>query len=222
MRCVELCFHERESRAADLAARGLGDAGVTVLRRPITDTHAPAPSSAADARLLLHSRTIAALPPDHTARAAFVRPLTVLPVDDLWPLRASRPWLFVTPARGQMEIAGFWRLAAWAAAQATADPAARIAAQLSVFRALRTLRPDAPVRRRRRPLLERLGVRPLEPIRSVRDWERAVTPLAVAGTITAAAFVSALVVDVAARPEAWGVIAQEAAPDDTTTNAFSN
>lgn len=225
MRCVELCFHERDARAADLAARGLTEAGLCVLRRPLSDARVMAPSGAAEARVLLHSPAVAALAADHPARAVFHQPMTVAPLDGPWPLRSSRPWLFVPPrltqaGRPQIDDAGYWKVVAWTAAQAPADHTARIATQLAIFRALRANKPVTPVLRRRRPLSERLGVRQIEPIRGLRDWERAVTPLAVAGTLAAAAFVSALVVDVATRPEAWGAISQAPAPSDSTTNAF--
>lgn len=228
MRIVELCFHERDARAEALASRGLSEAGVVVLRRPISGGRFLTPQAADARRVLLHTPTIAALPDDHPARAEFAQPMVVAPVEGPWPLRSSRPWLYAAARSGQalerrqLESAGFWKLVAWATALPTIDRAARIGAQTEIFRALDALKPSAPVQRRHRSIGERLGFRPLEAISGARDWERAVTPLAVAGTLVATAIVSALVVDVATRPEAWGAIAQDDATRDATTNAFTN
>jgi hypothetical protein len=206
MKCVELCFHERDGRAAEMAVRGLSEAGLVVLRRPVDDAHAPAPSTAAEARVLLHSTAIAALPERHPARAAFGEPLTVVPVSGPWPLRASRPWLVAAPAGPrQIESGDFWKTVAWAAAQRPADHGARIAAQRSLFAALKSLRTAGKPLQRRRMTRAAFD---LEPVRNVRDWEHAVAPLAVAGTLAAAAVASALLVDAATRPEAWGAIAR--------------
>jgi hypothetical protein len=223
MRYVELIFHERDARMADVAARGLGEAGFCVLRRPVAEAHAPAASTAAQARVLLHSSAFAALPAAHAVRTALDAVMTVAPLDGLWPMRASRPWLIAPPGPRQLESAAYWKLVASAAATPFRGHAERIGAQQALSRALQGLKPEAGnLRRRRQGLLDRIDFRPLEPVRGTADWERAVTPLAVMGTIAAAALVSAMVVDVAARPEAWGVIAQDAAPLERTTNAFTH
>jgi hypothetical protein len=230
MHVVELCFHEADARLQSLASRGLSDAGAVVLRRPISAQRVLAPPAAGNAtRLLLHTPALAALPAGHPALAEFAGPLLVAPVDGAWPLRASRPWLYAAPRGGrtlgrrELESAGFWKLTAWAAALKAADRKARIAAQIAIFRGFDRLRVGAPVLRRRRTLAEALSLAPLEQVSGARDWERAVTPLAVATTLAATALVSALVVDVATRPEAWGAIAQQDAPaEPRPVHAFRN
>ena len=224
MRFIELCFHERDARAAELAARGLTDAGLCVLRRPITDDRAPAPSPATRERVVLHSEALGALAPDHPAFAPDHMAVTVaVPIGLHWPLRASRPWLVVPPRPTHLQGAGFWKIVAWAAGQPIPTRDKRIAVQMGVFRALKGVSAIdlAPVRRKRR-LIDMIDLTPVRTVRSHRDWETAVTPLAVAGTLVAMALFSAVVVNVAARPEAWGAITRDPTPTDTRVNAFRN
>lgn len=223
MRFVELCFHERDTRAAEVAARGLTEAGVCVLRRPVSDDRAPAPSPATRERVVLHSQALGALAPDHPAFAPDHMAVTVaVPIGPHWPLRASRPWLIVPPRATHLQGDGFWKVVAWAAAQPIPTRDKRIATQQSVFRALRGVA-DANVSPRRRGwrLHDLIDATPIKPVRGYRDWETAVTPLAVAGTLVVMALFSAAAVDVATRPEAWGAIAQERAPPETSLNAFN-
>ena len=102
-------------------------------------------------------------------------------------------------------------------------PLGTIAVQMGVFRALKGVSAIdlAPVRRKRR-LIDMIDLTPVRTVRSHRDWETAVTPLAVAGTLVAMALFSAVVVNIAARPEAWGAITRDPTPTDTRVNAFRN
>jgi len=222
MRFVELCFHEHDARAAELAARGLTEAGVCVLRRPITDTRAPAPSPATRERVVLHSEALGALPPDHPAFAPDQMAVTVaVPIGPHWPLRASRPWLIVPPRATHLQGDAFWKVVAWAAAQPIPTRDRRIATQRTVFQHLKGAAAiDLKPRVRKQRLRDLFDLTPLKPVRGARDWETAVTPLAVAGTLVAMAIFSALAVDVATRPEAWGAITRDAVPSETTANAF--
>ncbi len=222
MRFVELCFHERDARAAELAARGLTEAGLCVLRRPITDERAPAPSPATRERVVLHSEALGALSPDHPAFAPDHMAVTVaVPIGPHWPVRASRPWLVVPPCATHTQGAGFWKVVAWAAAQPIPTRDKRIATQQAVFRALKGVASIDPAPRRKRRLRDFIDITPITPVRGYRDWETAVTPLAVAGTLVVMALFSAVAVDVATRPEAWGAIAQDAVPIEATINAFN-
>ncbi len=222
MRFVELCFHERDARAAELAVRGLTDAGVCVLRRPITDDRAPAPSPATRERVVLHSDALGALSPDHPAFAPDHMAVTVaVPIGPHWPHRASRPWLIVPPRAAHLQGAGFWKVVAWAAAQPIPTRDKRIATQQAVFRALKGVASIDLAPRRKRRLRDVIDLTPLMPVRGYRDWETAVTPLAVAGTLVAMAIFSALAMDAATRPEAWGAIAQDRAPVEAPGNAFN-
>ena len=224
MRFVELCFHERDARAAELAARGLAEAGLCVLRRPITDDRAPAPSPATRERVVLHSEALGALAPDHPAFAPDHMAATVaVPIGPHWPLRASRPWLVVPPRPTHLQGIGFWKIVAWAASQPIPTRDRRLGVQMAVFRALKgvTAIDLAPPRRRRR-LSDLIEITPMGPVRGVRDWESAVTPLAVAGTLVAAALFSAVAVNVATKPEAWGQITRDPAPTEIRLSAFKN
>lgn len=210
MRYVELCFHERDALAADLAVRGLTEAGLCVLRRPATDAHAPAASKAAERRVMLHSPALAALPAEHPIFAAEGPTTTVaVPIGPHWPLRASRPWLIAPASAEDMRGTGFWRIVAWATTRVLPTREDRIAAQQAVFRALKAGRRGVPVMRRRKSLIDRLDIhRPVANVRGARDWEAAVTPMAVAATLVVAAGASALAIDAAARTETWGSITQ--------------
>jgi hypothetical protein len=218
MRFVELCFHERDAQTADLAVRGLTEAGLCVLRRPASDAHAPAASSAAERRIVLHSAAFDALAADHPIFATSgVMTTVAVPLGNHWPLRSSRPWL-IAPADGaDLRSSGFWKVIAWASARAIPDRKTRIATQKSLFRALRAAPRDTPVGRRR----PSLSFDPLPQVRGARDWGVAVTPLAVVATLVVTAGASAIFVDVAARPEAWGVIAQTPSPGEPSTNPFN-
>ena len=224
MRFVELCFHERDARAAELAARGLADAGLCVLRRPITDDRAPAPSPATRERFVLHSEALGALAPDHPAFAPDHMAVTVaVPIGSYWPLRASRPWLVVPPRPTHLRDAEFWKIVAWAAGQPIPTRDKRIAVQMAVFRALKGVAAiDLAPRRRRRRFRDLIESTPIRPVRGIRDWESAVTPLAVAGTLVAAALFSAVAVNVATRPEAWGAITRDPTPTEIRLSAFKN
>lgn len=142
MRFIELCFHERDARAAELAARGLAEAGVCVLRRPVTDDRAPAPSRATRERIVLHSEALAGLAGDHPAFAPdHIAATVAVPIGPRWPRRASRPWLVVPPRPTHLQGAGFWKIVAWAARQPIPTRDKRIAVQIAVFRALRAIAP---------------------------------------------------------------------------------
>lgn len=226
MRCVELCFHERDAIAADLAVRGLGEAGVSVLRRPISDTRAPAISRATDSRIVLYSATLAALPADHPAFApalidARAISTVAVPLGPDWPLRASRSWLIAPATPSDLRAAGFWKIVAWASTQAIPTRHSRIAAQQAVFRALEAKHDATPVGRRRPRPSGLFSFRPLAPARSHRDWEAAATPMAVLATLVMAAGVSAVFVDVAARPEAWGAVPQAPATVESATTVIA-
>jgi len=69
VRFVELCFHERDAIAANLAVKGLAEAGVCAIRRPVDDFRAPAVSQAATRRIVVYSPAFAALSPTHPAFA---------------------------------------------------------------------------------------------------------------------------------------------------------
>jgi hypothetical protein len=200
MRVVELCFHERDARAAEMAARGLEAAGVCVLRRPVSGKHIPAPSPAARERVLLHSDYFATLPDDYAA--ADTRPIATVavPVGQHWPRRASRPWLMAPPTQ-RLDRAEFWKAVVWAASQPIPTPQARLAAQRLLLRRLSMLTPGpivAPRRRSWRDIVE------LGHGRGKRWGGTA----AVAALLAVVAFASVLAVDIAARPEAWSAIAQ--------------
>lgn len=206
MRVVELCFHERDARAAEAAARGLAEAGVCVLRRPVSGGRVPAPSPAAHQRVILHSEAFASLIDGREALDEGNLLVTVaVPLGPHWPRRASRAWLIAPPRAAKLQAGAFWKTVAWATTQPIVTPGRRIASQLAVFRRLAALGPEAATLTRRkrnwRDLVEIAHRRP------VTGW-RAAAPLAVAATLAVAAFVSALVVDVASRPEAWSAIAQ--------------
>lgn len=221
VRFVELCFHERDAMAADLAARGLTEAGLCVLRRPASDIHASAASTAAERRIILHSPALDALPKDHPIFIASGSMTTVaVPLGATWPLRASRPWLMAPAQPADLRTTGFWKVVAWASARPLTDRATRIATQQALFRALKAAPRDTPVGRRKAKLAD-LFDRPMPQIRSGRDWEAAVAPMAVAATLVIAAGASAIFVDVAARPEAWGMVAQKPSPVEPATNPFS-
>lgn len=219
MRFVELCFHERDAIAADTAVKGLDEAGVCAIRRPVDDQRAPVASRAAACRIVLHSDVFAALPASHPVFADDDRATIIVPLGSRWPLRRSRGWLYAPP-EGRFATASFWK----AVAQATLRPAStrseRLAMQQALFRAIRATEGGAPVGRRR-PSLRLMELRPMAAVRSARDWEPAVTPMAVVASLALAAGASVLVVDVAARPEAWGAITQAPAPEDSSTNAFA-
>lgn len=220
MRFVELCFHERDAIAADLAMRGLTEAGVRAIRRPVNDARAPAVSQAADRRIVLHSTAFAALPPTHPVFADADLGAIIVPLGESWPLRRSRTWL-IAPPGDRLGAVGFWKAVAQAVNRPAPDRDARLAAQQELFRALKTADGKVPVRRRRRGVGEIIGLRRANTGRSTHDWEAAVTPMAVVATLALAAGASVLVVDVAARPEAWGAISQAPAPEEASTNAFS-
>jgi hypothetical protein len=219
MRVVELCFHERDGRAAEMAARGLEAAGLCVLRRPVNGGRVPASSKAARWRVLLHSEAFAALPDAHAAFAENHFEGTVaVPLGARWPRRASRRWLIAPPA-GRLHAGAFWKAVAWAAGQRVAERDRRIAAQRALFARLSALSPDAPAPRRRRGWRDLFAADGLRPVRTVRDWEPAVTPLAVAGTLALTALVAAVAIDFITRDGAWIAAAQasiagDAAPSD--------
>ena len=222
MRFVELCFHERDAAAADMAARGLTEAGLCVLRRPVSDHRAPAPSLATSERIVLHSEAFAALAHDHPVFAPdHVATAVAVPIGPCWPRRASRRWLVLPPRAAHLRGVSFWKLVAWAAAQPIPTRDKRIVTQNAVFRALKAAASFDPAPRRRRRLRDLIDLSPLKPVRGYRDWETAVTPLAVAGTLVAMALLSAAAVNVATRPEAWGATAHQHAPADPTLNAFN-
>jgi hypothetical protein len=204
MRVVELCFHERDGRAAEMAARGLAEAGLCVLRRPVSGGRVPAPSPAARQRVILHSEAFASLIDSRDGIDEGQLEATVaVPLERRWPRRASRAWLIAPPRAARLQAGAFWKTVAWATTQAIGTRDRRIAAQLALFRRLATLGPEAaPLTGRKRNWrdLVELGVRPAR--------GSVAAPVAVAATLLVAAFVSALVVDIASRPEAWSAIAQ--------------
>ena len=220
MRFVELCFHERDALSADLAVRGLTEAGLCAIRRPVDDARAPAVSQAAGRRILLHSPAFAALPPNHPVFADADLGTVVVPLGPHWPLRRSRTWL-IAPPGDRLGAVGFWKAVAQAVNRPVPDRDARLAAQQDLFRALKVADGKVPVRRRRQALGDMMDIRPMAAVRSSRDWEAAVTPMAVVATLVLAAGASALAVDVATRPEAWGAISQSPTPDEASTNAFA-
>lgn len=220
MRFVELCFHERDAISADLAVRGLTEAGVCAIRRPVDDTRAPAVSQAADRRIILYSPAFAALPPAHPVFADADLGTMIVPLGAHWPLRRSRTWL-IAPPGDRLGAVGFWKVVAHAVNRPIPDRGARLAAQQDLFRALKSANGKIPVRRRRADLGDMMGARPMTAVRSARDWEAAVTPMAVVATLVLAAGASVAAVDIATRPEAWGAISQSPAPQDASTNAFA-
>lgn len=220
MRFVELCFHERDAIAADIAVKGLEEAGLCAIRRPVDDVRAPAVSRAASRRIVLHSPAFAALPPGHPIHADAELGTLIVPLGPHWPLRRSRPWL-IAPPGGRLGALSFWKAVAAALQRAAPDRDARIAAQTHLFRTLRAADGGAPVGRRRRSFARMASMRPVTAVQSARDWQAAVTPMAVVATLVLAAGASVLAVDVATRPEAWGAISQTPAPEDTSTNAFA-
>jgi len=212
MRVVELCFHDRDSRAAEEAARGLADAGVCVLRRPVSGGRVPAPSPAARQRVILHSEAFAALIDGvEVLDEGGLEATVAVPLGPRWPRRASRAWLIAPPRAARLRAGAFWKTVAWATTQPIATRDRRIAAQLAVFRRLAALGPEAaPLTGRKRSWRDLVEI---GDGRSARDRPSAVAPLAVLATLIAAAFVSALAVDVASRPEAWSAIAQSPGAD---------
>lgn len=195
MRYVELCFHEADAGAADLAARGLTEAGVCVLRRPVSLDYTPAVSSATTARVVLHSEALAALPGSHPVFADDAVPSTIdVPLGELWPLRASRPRMVAPPADAQLRGGRFWKVVAWAAAQPIATRDRRIAAQTAIFRSLRDDPGETGVIRRRPRLLDRFVQRPVVAATAGVGWETA-APFAAAATLIVAAGVSAVFLD---------------------------
>lgn len=192
MRYVELCFHEADAQAADLAARGLEEAGVCVLRRPVTNTRAPAPSSATRARVVLHTDALSDLPKDHPVFAPDDMPATVdVPVGDHWPLRASRPRMIAPATGGQLRGGRFWKVVAWAAEQPIHTRDRRIAAQTTIFRSLRDVPEEEAVIRPRPHLLDRLLQRPAIAAHGAVSLETA-APLAAIATLIVATGVSSV------------------------------
>ncbi len=220
MRFVELCFHERDAIAANLAVKGLTEAGVCAIRRPVDDARAPAVSQAATRRIVLHSPAFAALAPTHPVFADADLGTVIVPLGSGWPLRRSRSWL-IAPPGDRLGAVGFWKAVAQVLNRPIPDRDARLAAQQELFRALKIADGKVPVGRRRRGLSQMMDIRPMAAVRSPRDWEAAVTPMAVVATLVLAAGASALAVDVATRPEAWGAISQSPTPDEASTNAFA-
>lgn len=220
MRFVELCFHERDAIAADLAVKGLAEAGVCAIRRPVDDFRAPAVSQAATRRIVLHSPAFAALSPTHPVFADADLGTIVVPLGQIWPLRRSRNWL-VAPPLGRLGAVGFWRAVTQVLNLPIPDRAARLAAQQALFRALKAADGKVPVGRRRTALRDLMDIRPIAAVRSSRDWEAAVTPMVVVAALVLTAGASALVVDIASRPEAWGAISQAPTPEEASTNAFA-
>lgn len=215
MRVVELCFHEKDGRAAEMAARGLADAGLCVLRRPVSGGRVPAPSPAARQRVILHSEAFAPLIDGvETLDEGRLEATIAVPLGQRWPRRASRAWLIAPPRAARLHAAAFWKTVAWAMTRPIATRERRITAQLAVFRRLAALGPEAtPLARRKRSWRDLVEIADLSPVRSTRDWPSAVAPLAIVATLAVAAFASALLVDVASRPEAWSVIAQSRGGD---------
>jgi len=220
VRFVELCFHERDALSADLAVRGLTEAGVCAIRRPVDDARAPAVSQAATRRIVLHSPAFAALPQTHPVFADVDLGTVIVPLGPHWPLRRSRARLIAPPA-GRLGSVGYWKAVAQAASLPILDRNARLAAQQALFRALKTADGKIPVGRRRTALRDMMDIRPIAAVRSSRDWEAAVTPMVVVAALVITAGASALAVDIAARPEAWGAISQSPTPDEASTNAFA-
>ena len=203
MRYVELCFHESDANAADLAARGLTEAGLCVLRRPVSDDRAPSPSPATRARIVLHSEALAALPATHPVFAPDGMPSTIdVPLGERWPMRASRPRMVAPAMETHLRAGRFWKVVAWAASQPIPDRDRRIWAQTSIFRALRDVPGEDAVLRPRPRFFDRFTRGPVLAAHASVGWETA-APLAAVATLLVAAGVSSVFVDLQAREEAF-------------------
>ena len=202
MRYVELCFHESDATAADLAARGLTEAGLCVLRRPVSDERAPAPSPATRSRIVLHTDALDALPATHPVFAADAMPSTIdVPLGERWPLRASRPRMVAPAMETHLRAGRFWKVVAWAASQPIPDRDRRISAQTSIFRALRDVPGEDAVLRPRPRFLDRFTRGPVVAAHAPIGWETA-APLAAVATLLVAAGVSSVFVDLQSREDA--------------------
>lgn len=173
MQYLELCFHEQDTRLADLASRGLESVGACVLRRPVSAKHRPGVSPATRHRVILYSGALAGLGDDLAGLSSRqVSAAVAIPTDAIWPLRHSRPWVIAPPGVGAFETRGFWRLVSWAAQRPLDTTEARLAVQYAVFRGLRDLKAQPADRiRRRRPLAALLNLEPLKPVQGLRDWQ---------------------------------------------------
>jgi hypothetical protein len=184
MRFVELCFHERDALAADLAARGLGEAGLCVLRRPATDARAPSPSPATERRIFLHSPHLDALADDHPVFAGDAAVAAIaIQLGHERPREASRSWLVAPATLDDLRASGFWKVIARTGARSPRTAVQRRAAQDALLTELKALRPGAPVRRAAAPTL-------------------GVAQMAAAAALVLAAGASVFVLEAAARPDA--------------------